>query len=254
MCTHTCIYLSSLLFVEQWLQFLFSVMGGLSRCSRGSKWRASMTSTPSKNVCTCCVAWLLHICTWLVHICDTTRSFLRRLAHIRSKRTASITHTLSGNVSVLLCDITNSYLRHVSFISATWLVHSRSKCGASVTCTSSTNVYLAALHDSFISATKLVYICEMTPSYWIKIKSSNCSHVVETHEFLNRHCPKVTPLQGGEDAQASYRCRSISEKKLPVIKLCCGNRPVKIRHPTHFRHPVPNGTTISLRDVIPKAL
>ena len=67
-------------------------------------------------------------------LCGMTRSYLHmtysylrhdsfvsaiRLVHIRSKRTASITDPLSGNVGVLLCDITNSYLRHVSFISAT---------------------------------------------------------------------------------------------------------------------------------------
>jgi len=45
-------------------------------------------------------------------------------------------------------------------------------------------------------------------------------------------------LQGDEEACTALSCRSCSAKEPQIIGLFCGKRPIKIRHPLPFRHPV----------------
>jgi len=44
-------------------------------------------------------------------------------------------------------------------------------------------------------------------------------------------------LQGGEDPQDAFSCRSFFAKEPLIIGLFCGKWPIKIRHPMGLRHP-----------------
>jgi len=56
-------------------------------------------------------------------------------------------------------------------------------------------------------------------------------HYIDIHKF--RH-----PTYRA--AKMHRSCRSLSAKEPLIIGLFCGKWPVKIRHPTHLRHPVPH--------------
>jgi len=47
------------------------------------------------------------------------------------------------------------------------------------------------------------------------------------------------PLKGGKDPYDALSCRSFSAKEPLIIGLICRKWPLKIRHPTSLRHPVP---------------
>jgi len=77
----------------------------------------------------------------------------------------------------------------------------------------------------------------------VHIWMSHGTHLDESchRSFKKSACfSKVSPLQGGEDAQDALCCRSLSAKEPRIIGLFCGKRPVKIRHPVHLRHAVLN--------------
>jgi len=49
---------------------------------------------------------------------------------------------------------------------------------------------------------------------------------------------EVGGVQGGEDVQDGFSCRSLFAKEPLIIRPVCGRRPVKIRHPMHLYNPV----------------
>jgi len=55
-------------------------------------------------------------------------------------------------------------------------------------------------------------------------------------------CAWPLMIQGGEDLQDTWGCRSIFAKEPPIIWLFCGKWPLKIRHPMGLRHPVRHST------------
>jgi len=50
--------------------------------------------------------------------------------------------------------------------------------------------------------------------------------------------PRILGIQGGKDAWDALSCTSLSAQEPRITGLSCRKRPVKIRHPVHYGHPV----------------
>jgi len=124
------------------------------------------------------VTWLIHTfdltCSYVwhdLHICDMTPvhmwhdSYIRSiwLVHMGDMTQSYINHNTTHWQLLDVCDMTHSCMWHDSCMRATWLVH---MCDVTQSFINHQATHRQEQHDSsFISVTRLLYICDMTHIY-----------------------------------------------------------------------------------------